>query len=246
MGFPFVDLVIAGVVIVAILLGVKEGFFKSIIGLGGIAVSLVGAYFLSGLLVQGLDAAFGVKDAFAGVFEKLLLDSDVLSQDGNGKLFAMILRDKNMAGETITHGLQALKMPEVISSFISSSVIGDLDSYDYSSNITLAKMLSPAIAGIVLTIIALIVIFIIIKILLGIISRRLLRKRKATPVVAVDRVLGVASGFIKAMIFVVVALTVVALAFPSENFVTIGIQNSMAGKFLYEHNPLPEIIIRYI
>lgn len=69
MNFPFVDFTIAAIVIIAIVVGIKRGFFKSLLRLVSFSISVLFTYLLTGGILKVCDNWFGTGIGGSAILE---------------------------------------------------------------------------------------------------------------------------------------------------------------------------------
>jgi|GEM_PF-6143956 len=242
--FPYIDLVIAIALIIYVLIGAKQGFIKSFVGLGGIVISLVVAFLLCEHVINGLDSLFNIRSGMASLFERHFLNMS--PAEGSLNIFSTRLTDGEMAAATVKESLKTLNLPGFVYNILESAAMGRLEGLDYSQGVTAASVVAPVVGNIVLSVITIIVLFVIFKVLISLATRPLKRLRKVKGVNVVDKVFGVSVGLVKVVVMAFVFMTVLTFVAPVQNFISVGIENSIIGKLIYDNNPFLGLVINYI
>ena len=94
----------------------------------------------------------------------------------------------------------------------------------------------------VFNLIIIIILFSIFEIIFGFLEKRIIRNKPVVGSEVAGKILGLSIGFLKAIILVLVFLMLIWFLFPGENFITLQIERSIVGKYLFEKNPLPILV----
>jgi len=241
--FPYIDLIIAIALIIYVLIGAKDGFLKSFVGLGGIVISIVVAFLLCEHVVNGLDSLFQIRSGTASLFESFFLNKS--PAEGSLNYFATQVTNKEMAVPAVQESLRSLNLPGFLYNLLENSALGSLDGMDYSQNVTTASIVAPVVANLILSVVAAVVLFVVFKILFSLVTRRLMRLKQIKGVDAVDKVAGISVGLVKVVVMAFVFMTLLTFFAPVQNFISEAIDNSIIGKFIYDNNPFLGLVINY-
>ena len=239
MVFDVWSIVIAVLVLLAALLGLKSGFAKQIKFVFGFFGALVAAILLYKLFYLLL-VQFGVESSIAGKLESVFL--------GKGGVFTETVTESTYS-DVIAGILNTLKIPEFLSGLVIKKFPYDAayEGLTYANVLgsSLGKLLTNAISFIVILIVAWIVLAIVYKAIKGIANIELIKP--------LDKVLGLAIGAIKAALLIAAVLWGLSLLASMNNavgdFVTKIAPKDPGedagfslGWWAYQNNPLVHLI----
>lgn len=193
------DIVIAVIALIIILVNIKKGFIKQVIGLVATIGSILIAYFFCRTLLTFVNAQFGWQDKLAG---------SIASSFSSKELFNAALSEEN-----IRAAVQSVSLPE----FIADAAVTLLASADGAFE-NVGVFISDILAEYLLLSLSFIVLFIVARIVLGLI-KRLIVKLFTLPVLnKIDMLLALILGLLKSVIIIYVAVYIVQLLPPSISF----------------------------
>jgi len=216
------DGIVAAIVLIFVLVGVKKGFIKSVLSFFGTIVALIVAFIFCKQFAGILDDKFSLLSKLAGIVENTL--------DNNSK-FAI-----ELSAGAIQESLEAANIPGFIVSLIMQLPV--VINNTYPAGTTVATLVAPVIANYILLLISFLGLFIIFKIVLIILKLFADSIKKVKIIDVVDKLLGLVVGVIEATIVIYISLTVISF-FPTVMSKPMqGINESQITKYLYESDIL--------
>lgn len=192
---PIVLDVIVGVfLLIYAIIGFKKGFLKGLVGLLGTIIALVIAFSLTSVVVGFLNEHFHWNESMASWFEGMLNEKEGFSQP--------------MTQAGVESALEGLGLPGFLSGMVLKIVAGLTN----TDGLTIAQVVSSALAGLLLTAIVGVLIFIISAILLNALANLISKLLDKLPVLGtLNHFLGLLLGLVKALIFIYIILGVLSL-----------------------------------
>ena len=216
------DGIVAAIVLIFVLVGVKKGFIKSVLSFFGTIVALIVAFIFCKQFAGILDDKFSLLSKLAGIVENTL--------DNNSK-FAI-----ELSAGAIQESLEAANIPGFMVSLIMQLPV--VINNTYPAGTTVATLVAPVIANYILLLISFLGLFIIFKIVLIILKLFADSIKKVKIIDVVDKLLGLVVGVIEATIVIYISLTVISF-FPTVMSKPMqGINESQITKYLYESDIL--------
>ena len=178
MKFDIVSIVYVVIILLFALIGLKRGFFKTLVGVIKSVVSFIASLFLckpiASILVK---TSLGI-----GVQTKLF---DAFTEKGG--IFSTAITESNK-GELVSNALTQINIPEILHEYITKLVS------DYipvtGEGITVANVLSSTIAYYIMVVIAFILIFIVVS-LLCLLLKKLFAILEQIPIISsLNKILG--------------------------------------------------------
>lgn len=187
-----IDILLIAVVVILGIIGLKKGFFKSIISLLSWSVCLIVAVLLAKYVASLLNHIYNFSGLIGGKIESGLLGynefftKSVNTYTSSEELIAAIPNDINK----LLH-----KLIEVV--FKSSSV-------NFESEASIANVVGASLGQICMVIISAILLFLLLMLIVKLLSKFLDKLAKLKIVGAVNKILGLVFGVTKAFIIVIV------------------------------------------
>lgn len=255
-----VDIVLVAIVVITILLGVKRGFVKSLVGLVSTAIIIAVAVLATSPLTQLIVAGTNLDDQLAEVLEQPLAeklpnayatvyytDHDnnpvtdvelVYMIDGEEKLFNEIFDDNAIIKQL---GLVKLIRPSVEKILEQQAENENIDLDNYSNTISFVDGVTVPIATAIITVIVFIALLIVTKIVLWILLK-IFKKIVSRLYIAhfIDKMLGGIFGLAMGALLVLILLTIVQLLSPLSFMEPVNdfLDKSVVTKFLMDNNIL--------
>lgn len=260
-GISFVDIGLAVFLLIFVIIGAKKGFMLSLLGLIGTLVSLIVAIFLAQRVADLLYPVFGMGDAINKWSTGII--SGILNPDADpGNMFAIPLGAPENISGIVNEALSKLGLPAFIITPLGESISGSIGNYVANSGaaileeMSIINVLAPIMTNVIMLFIAGLLTFIVIRIIVAILSaivKAILKSSKALR--GADRWLGALLGAVKTVVFALVVFTISFFLLgnaitdtPSEETTGIratvnnSINQSTAGRFIYDKNPFPKLI----
>ncbi len=220
-GFTAADFVILGLLLIFLIVGIAKGFLEQIIGVLSFAISFALAYFLcdivGGIICENTGLDETVAGWFSGIFD---------------------YEKASVAVGEVSEAVAKLPLPE----FIRNAIVSYATSLGEAA-VDLSVVVAATLARYLIVVISFIVLFIVGKLvclLLKLILRKLVN---ATPLVVIDRLLGMILGALKGALLVLFLLFLVEiLPFDFLDDVRANIDASVVGGFLKENNILLQLV----
>lgn len=231
-----VDVVLVLVLLIFALIGIKKGFFKSLLSLFNWVVCLGLSLWLAKYVASWIGNWFNMQNAIAGKISSALVGSN--AELGNsvasfGSKDAIMQACANMN----------FIMKKLIDSIFSANNV------DFASEAPVADIVGSGVARICVLAISAILLFIVIKIVLAILGKLFDNITRIKVLGGLNRALGFMFGLIKgACIVIIVNFVIVALSLVpviNNNFVKPVVQeNTKIEKFVYEKTD--DIVGKYV
>lgn len=196
----YIDIAIIVIIVIFAIIGFSRGMLKSILGFVGTIACLIGAYFLTGFLINKL-----LQVQF---FYNIVLGESSLLSWTKGWV-------PDFGGAVVTDSAESLKtaLGEGMGTFIANLVggmIGLLNADGGYTGMTLQDCVANIVAMGIAYLILFIIIFIILKIIVSVITAIINAARKVKAVKTVDRILGFVFGGASGALFVAVIFAVMS------------------------------------
>lgn len=263
-----VDVVIVALVVIMLVLGVKRGFVKSVVGLVSAVAVLAGAVLLTspvtGLITAGTDwdgqiaeslespIAEKLPNAYATVYYTDFDDNPetelelVYRIDGEEHLFDEIFNDNAVIKQL---GLAKLVRPTIENMLNQQAEAEGVDLGDYGNTVSLIDGVTMPIATAILTVAVffalLIVLAIVLRILLKIFKKIVSRLYIAN---FIDKMLGGIFGLAMGVLVVLIILTILEILSPLSFMEPVNdfLENTVVTKFVMDNNFLYRFIAEKI
>lgn len=223
-----IDIVIGSLALIAVLSGLIKGFLKVFTKWASLFAVICAIVFLTAPAASLL-AKTGLGDYLANSFEDMFAKKAAFSQ---------IIEQGDKSG--CAAALQAGGLPAFLSSWLSGWASKSL----VAENGTLANVFGLALAKVILIAGALIILIILVMIILKIFKVVIKKLHKFKPMRILDRIFGIVLSVAILAVFVMLILALVSLLSKlsfAQSFIEY-IANSKIGGFLYEHNPLVNLL----
>lgn len=231
-----IDIVLVLVVLVFALIGIKKGFFKSLLSLFNWVVCLVVSIWLAKYIANWVGSWFGMENAIAGKISTSLVG---MNNELSNSVASFGDKDSIMAACSGMNGL----IKQIISMIFSSSKV------DFTSEAAVADVAGSGIAHVCVIAISALLLFIVIKIVLAILGKLFDNIARTKVLGGLNRALGFVFGLVKgACIVIIINIVAVALSLiPAINNTVIKPvlqENTTVEKFVYEKTD--EVIGKYV
>jgi uncharacterized membrane protein required for colicin V production len=215
-----VDLIIIAILAVFGILGLKRGFFLSIIKIASFFVSILIAIKLYPLLSKVIRKTVFYVNVKAAIINNLILKKKELDPTGG-------------ANQTSGNIIDSLPLPEFLKSFLEKGTASAAQGYA-----ELVDQISTELANLVCDIISVIILFIAAKlvfILLGFLFKGI---AKLPIFKQLDKVGGFALGAVEGllMIYILLAVLTITSANPKMEKILNAVDNSLIGHRMYQNN----------
>ncbi len=241
-----IDIVLVAIVLIFAIIGLKKGFFKTILSLFSWVVCLLVAIFLAKYVANWINGIYDFTSLIGTKIEEAL--------SGMGEVFNKSINSYNADGATaesvktaILADIQAVQgMNGVLLRFI--IMVFNNTSFDPTSTATVGNILGMTIGHMCVILISGILIFIVLKIVIALLTRLFDKISKVKIIGGLNKAFGFILGALKgACIVVIINIILVALSLipPVNSAITPVIQdNTTVEKFVY--NKTDEIIGKYV
>lgn len=197
----YADLACAAILLLFLIIGLCKGFIKQAFGLIGSIAAFVLASVLCGIVVKGLNGAFGIVDGLA---------ASLNSKMGSSEWLSLSINEEN-----IRNACSELLLPDFIADFAVNQAAEMVGSYE-----NLGEFISHSLANLIISAAAYIVLFVILKIVINLL-RKLLEKLFTLPgLKTINKFLGSVLGLVKGLIVVYVVLFFISIIPSSEGIIS--------------------------
>lgn len=231
-----IDIALVLVVLIFALIGLKKGFFKSLLSLFNWVICLVVSIWLAKYIANWVGSWFGMENAIGGKISSSLVGMN--AELGN-TVASFGDKDSIMAACSGMNGL----LKTIIGMIFGSSKV------DFTSEATVADVAGAGIAHVCVIAISALLLFIVIKIVLAILGKLFDNIARTKVLGGLNRVLGFVFGLVKgACIVIIINIVAVALSLiPMVNNTVIKPvlqENTKIESFVYEKTD--EVIGKYV
>lgn len=255
--FTYIDIGIIVILFIFLIVGYKKGFIETILGLVGGLVSLVVAILLANQVSEMLYPLFGMGQALEGQMEGFLIN--ILNAQEETNIYRIAIGDPENIAQLVNDAIAKLGLPESITASISASIASAIASVFEGSAVvekSLIEILSPILAQAILTLISVIATFIVIRIIVAIIeaiAKVILRTSKSLR--GLNGLLGAVAGTLKGALLIVIIFTIATFVLGGvepntstdiKGEIRTTIDKSTIAKFIYDKNPVPNLIAENI
>lgn len=219
-----IDIIIIAVLVVFALIGLRVGFFKSVLSMISTVVIIIVSFIAANPLARLINKIYN----FIGVIAKGLRKSIV----GMGEFYTEVIPDGTTGVElanripTDTNGMLRSIMKYVLKPMTASEIQGQ----------TVADVISGAFASIIFTIIVGIILFILIKIIVSLASKIFENMTQIKAVGAVNKVLGLLFGLLKG------GLIIVTVSFVLTFLTVIPKVNKKVSPLIRDHTKVAKVV----
>jgi len=236
-----IDIIILIILGVFALIGFAKGFIRQVLSFANLLVAIILAF----VTVKPVSVFLSDTKLAPFIHEKVV---EFLAS--KGEIFTTPIPN-DATNETLVPILDQLGLPGFIDKILLNLITIDETAYGLTFSEVLAQKIVPTLLIVVSFIALVLVIFIVMKILIHFIDS-FVKKSKA--VSGINKLLGLALGFVKAIVIVsllMLALSALGGLFPAINEfmiadMKIGIEGYGIGKFIYEKNPVLWVFDNYI
>ncbi|HOH62200.1 MAG TPA: CvpA family protein [Bacilli bacterium] len=236
-----IDIIILIILGVFALIGFAKGFIRQVLSFANLLVAIILAF----VTVKPVSVFLSDTKLAPFIHEKVV---EFLAS--KGEIFTTPIPN-DATNETLVPILDQLGLPGFIDKILLNLITIDETAYGLTFSEVLAQKIVPTLLIVVSFIALVLVIFIVMKILIHFIDS-FVKKSKA--VSGINKLLGLALGFAKAIVIVsllMLALSALGGLFPAINEfmiadMKIGIEGYGIGKFIYEKNPVLWVFDNYI
>lgn len=239
MKFDIISISYIIIVFIFLCVGIKRGFFKTLISLVKNILSFIFAAFLSDPIAKLL-----IKTSLGNSLNTKLLDFF----NSKGSLYTTTVTEESLH-ELITNGLNSIHLPESVHSTVFNTInkMVDISGNEY----TVGEVLAQCISYFICLVVAFLILFIIIRIITGILNK-IFETLEQVPVIdSVNKLLGAAINAVIGLLFVCLISYGLTFVIPLDNSVSTWLIETMKlkendvftiSKFFYENNFLTLII----
>ncbi len=197
------DIAVILIVVATVIAGYRHGFLRSIIGVIGLLVSLLLAFFVSGLIADGV---------YTGII-----------QPKTEETIASGISESIGAAGSVEDGLKAAVeyLPGVVQNFMEDeglspeSLAGQVDQKTEDTAHAIAATITDAVVRPVMTlairVVCFLILFVVLLVVTGILGKLLGKIIKHTPLKGVNSILGAVLGLLKSVMWVLFLVTVVQM-----------------------------------
>ena len=236
-----IDIIILIILGVFALIGFAKGFIRQVLSFANLLVAIILAF----VTVKPVSVFLSDNKLAPFIHEKVV---EFLAS--KGEIFTTPIPN-DATNETLVPILDQLGLPGFIDKILLNLITIDETAYGLTFSEVLAQKIVPTLLIVISFIALVLVIFIVMKILIHFIDS-FVKKSKA--VSGINKLLGLALGFAKAIVIVsllMLALSALGGLFPAINEfmiadMKIGIEGYGIGKFIYEKNPVLWVFDNYI
>lgn len=236
-----IDIIILIILGVFALIGFAKGFIRQVLSFANLLVAIILAF----VTVKPVSVFLPDTKLAPFIHEKVV---EFLAS--KGEIFTTPIPN-DATNETLVPILDQLGLPGFIDKILLNLITIDETAYGLTFSEVLAQKIVPTLLIVISFIALVLVIFIVMKILIHFIDS-FVKKSKA--VSGINKLLGLALGFAKAIVIVsllMLALSALGGLFPAINEfmiadMKIGIEGYGIGKFIYEKNPVLWVFDNYI
>ena len=236
-----IDIIILIILGVFALIGFAKGFIRQVLSFANLLVAIILAF----VTVKPVSVFLSDTKLAPFIHEKVV---EFLAS--KGEIFTTPIPN-DATNETLVPILDQLGLPGFIDKILLNLITIDETAYGLTFSEVLAQKIVPTLLIVISFIALVLVIFIVMKILIHFIDS-FVKKSKA--VSGINKLLGLALGFVKAIVIVsllMLALSALGGLFPAINEfmiadMKIGIEGYGIGKFIYEKNPVLWVFDNYI
>lgn len=190
----YADIVVAIIILISALVGLKKGFMKTILSFAGFFVSLIVSYFLLKPVISALKGT---------ALDNFILNKSQQILSGFGNIMVKEIPSYEMLIETLSEKIPAF-LAEALAKPL-SELIGS------NANMTLAEILAPNLANILMNIVVYIGLVLIISIILAIV-KAIIKTIVELPIIKqIDRLLGFVLGAAMGVLVVYLILLLMSL-----------------------------------
>lgn len=239
MKFDIVSIVYIVIVLIFMCVGIKKGFFKTLIALVKNILSFVFAAFLSDPIAKLL-----INSSLGNSLNSKLLEFF----NSKGSLYTTTVTEESLH-ELITNGLNSIHLPESVHPTVFNAInkMVDISGNEY----TVGEVLAQCVSYFVFLVVAFLILFIIIRIITGILNK-LFESLEQVPVIdSVNKLLGAVINAAIGILFVCLISYGLTFVIPLDNSVSTWLIETMKlnendvftiSKFFYQNNFLTKII----
>ena len=236
-----IDIIILIILGVFALIGFAKGFIRQVLSFANLLVAIILAF----VTVKPVSVFLSDTKLAPFIHEKVV---EFLAS--KGEIFTTPIPN-DATNETLVPILDQLGLPGFIDKILLNLITIDETAYGLTFSEVLAQKIVPTLLIVISFIALVLVIFIVMKILIHFIDS-FVKKSKA--VSGINKLLGLALGFAKAIVIVsllMLALSALGGLFPAINEFMIAdmkieIEGYGIGKFIYEKNPVLWVFDNYI
>ena len=236
-----IDIIILIILGVFALIGFAKGFIRQVLSFANLLVAIILAF----VTVKPVSVFLSDTKLAPFIHEKVV---EFLAS--KGEIFTTPIPN-DATNETLVPILDQLGLPGFIDKILLNLITIDETAYGLTFSEVLAQKIVPTLLIVISFIALVLVIFIVMKILIHFIDS-FVKKSKA--VSGINKLLGLALGFAKAIVIVsllMLALSALGGLFPAINEfmiadMKIGIEGYGIGKFIYEKNTVLWVFDNYI
>lgn len=216
----YADIACVAVLLVFLIIGLCKGFVTQLFSLLGSIAAFILASLLCGLVVKGLNDAFGLVDGLAATLATKMGSSEWLTF--------------SISEENIRKACSDMMLPDFIANFAVNQTVGMVGSYE-----NLGEFISHSLANLIISGVTYVALFWIIKLVIFLLKKVFEKLVTLPGLHAVNKVLGCVLGLIKGLILVYVLLFFILIIPSGEGFmlnVKQAVAESSVTLFLSEHN----------
>lgn len=196
------DIVIAVIMLVIIVINLKKGFVRQVIGIFASVGALIVAIAFCKTLAGFINDKFGWTDSLA---------AKILSSFGDNGIFKLGLNE-----DSIRQAVQAIGLPEFVSN-LAVSLLGSAE----NPEATVGAYLSLLFAKYIITAGSFVALYIVARIVFGIIKHFIVKAVSLPIISQIDKILALALGILKSLIILYVVIYIVDLLPSSGEFLTV-------------------------
>lgn len=216
----YADLACAAVLLLFLIIGLCKGFVTQVFNLLGSIASLVLASLLCGIVVKGLNDAFGLVDKLAVTLS---------TKFGSAEWLTFSISEEN-----IRKACTDMMLPEFIANFAVNQTVGMVGSYA-----NLGEFISHSLANLIVSGVTYVALFWLIKLVIFLLKKVFEKLVTLPGLHAANKLLGCVLGLIKGLIVVYVILFFISII-PAGEGVMASVKQAVAESsltaFLSEHN----------
>lgn len=239
MQFDIISIIYVVIVLIFLGVGIKKGFFKTLVSLIKNILSFIFAAFLSDPIAKTL-----LSTSLGTSLNGKLLEFF----NSKGSLYTTTVTEESLH-ELISNGLNNIHLPESVHSTIFNSInkMVDLTAKEY----TVGEVLAQCISYFIFLVVAFLILFIIIRIITGLLNK-LFESLEQIPLIgSVNKLLGGAINLVIGVLFICLISYGLTFVVPLDNQFSTWVIETMKlnendvftiSKFFYENNFLTKII----
>lgn len=216
----YADLACAAVLVLFLIIGLCKGFVTQLFSFLGSIAALILASLLCGVVVKGLNGAFGLSDGLAAT---------LASKFGSSEWLTFSISEEN-----IRKACTDMALPSFIADFAVNQTAGAIGAYE-----NLGDFISYSLANLIISGVTYVALYWLIKLVIFLLKKVFEKLVTLPGLHAANKILGCVLGLIKGLILVYVLLFFISIIPSGEGFfanVKQAVSDSSVALFLSEHN----------